>query len=110
MSDIAQLIGTMGFWRFDERNARGELSYELHTAYHRQGFMTEAAQAICRFAFTDLKLHSIEANIDPRNQASANLLERIGFKREAYFRENYFLDGKFYDSVIYCLLERDLQR
>jgi len=56
-----------------------------------------------------MKLHSIEANVNPLNEKSKKVLERVGFKKEAYFRENYLFDGKFLDSVIYSLLEKDLQ-
>jgi len=37
-------------------------------------------------------------------------LEKIGFKKEAYFRENYLFNNRFLDSVIYSLLEKDLSK
>jgi ribosomal-protein-alanine N-acetyltransferase len=61
-----------------------------------------------RFGFKEMNLHSIEANVNPLNERSQKVLERVGFKREAYFRENYLFDGKFLDSVIFSLLEKDL--
>jgi ribosomal-protein-alanine N-acetyltransferase len=51
-------------------------------------------------------LHSIEANINPDNLASANLLEKNGFKKEAHFRENFYYNGKFLDSLIYSLVRK----
>jgi ribosomal-protein-alanine N-acetyltransferase len=53
-----------------------------------------------------MKLHSVEADVNPANQPSIKLLERNNFVREAYFKENYFYDGKFLDSAIYTLLVR----
>jgi ribosomal-protein-alanine N-acetyltransferase len=63
-----------------------------------------------RFGFNEINLHSIEANVNPANERSKKVLEKIGFKREAYFRENYLFNKKFLDSIIYSLLEKDLQQ
>ena len=63
---------------------------------------------IVRFGFNEMKLHSIEANVNPENERSKKVLEKIGFKKEAYFRENYLFDNKFLDSIIYSMLEKDL--
>jgi ribosomal-protein-alanine N-acetyltransferase len=51
-----------------------------------------------------MKLHSVEANVNPGNIASASLLKKHGFVKEAYFKENYFFNGNFHDSEIYSLL------
>jgi ribosomal-protein-alanine N-acetyltransferase len=53
-----------------------------------------------------MKLHSIQANIDPNNMASAAILKKFNFEREAYFKENFFFNGKFMDSEIYSLLNK----
>ena len=66
--------------------------------------MYEALCAIIEYGFNQMKLHSIEANINPDNIASQQLLEKAGFVREAYFRENYYFGGRFIDSAIYSLL------
>ena len=55
--------------------------------------------------FTELNLHSIEANVNPENEKSERLLVKFGFKKEAYFRENFFYNGIFKDSIIYSILE-----
>jgi len=52
-----------------------------------------------------MNLHSIEANINPGNQASAMLLESTGFVKEAYFKEDYFFNGSFHDTIIYSRLK-----
>lgn len=102
-----QMIGYVAFWNITEKNLRAELGYALRPAFWRQGIAREALQAIITFGFEDLKLHSIEANVNPSNIPSIILLKKLGFVREAYFRENYLFNGKFLDSVIYSLLESD---
>ncbi len=97
-------IGNVGLWRIDKENHRGELGYMLLPEYQRKGFMTEALKAVVDYGFRVLDLHTIEAQIDPRNGASAAILDKLGFAREAYFRENYFLHGQFADTAVYSLI------
>ncbi len=99
-----KLIGNITFWRIEKEHYRAEIGYMLHTAHQGKGLMKEAMTAALDYGFNTIKLHSVEANVNPANDASIKLLERTGFVREAYFRENYFFNGKFIDSAIYSLL------
>ncbi len=100
------MIGSIGFWRLIKEHYRAETGYTLLPAYWRKGIMKEALLATIDYAFTRTAIHSIEANINPGNQASAALLESCGFVQEAYFRENFYANGKFLDSVIYSLVKK----
>ncbi len=100
----SKVIGTIGLWRFDLPNHRAEIGYTLKTNYQGKGLMSEAMRAVLEFSFHSLNFHSIEANVNPENEPSKRLLERHGFRQEAYFRENYYYNGHFLDSAIYCLL------
>lgn len=100
-----KLIGTIGFWRIEKENYRAEIGYILNPDFHRQGITQEAMQPVIDFAFNDLKLHSIEANVNPNNIASKNILLKNGFVQEAYFKENYYYNGKFLDSTIFSLVK-----
>jgi ribosomal-protein-alanine N-acetyltransferase len=102
-----KVIGYLGFWRLIRDKVRAEIGYALKPEYWNKGFMKESLIKIIEFGFNEFGLHSIEANVNPENVNSIRLLERIGFKKEAYFREDYFFQGKFLDSVIYSLLETD---
>ena len=53
-----------------------------------------------------MKLHSIEAIIAPENYASAKVLEKNGFVKEAHLKENQFYEGHFLDTVIYSILNK----
>jgi [ribosomal protein S5]-alanine N-acetyltransferase len=99
-----KLIGTIGFWRIIKPHYRAEVGYMLHPDFWNNGFMKEALQAVIDFGFNNIRLHSIEAHINPSNTASAKLLEAVGFVREAYFKEDYFFRDRFLDSAIYSLL------
>lgn len=101
------LKGVISFWRLDKENYRGETGYMLKSEVQGKGLMKEALAAVLQYGFFTMNLHSVEANINPANKASAALAERMGFVQEAYFRENYYYDGKFLDSAIYSLLVSD---
>lgn len=105
--DSGLFIGDFAFWRIDSKNLRAEIGYTLKPDFWGRGYMKEAMDAAIEFGFNKLHLHSYEANINPKNANSRKILERTGFKKEAYFRENYYFDGRFLDSEIYCLLEKD---
>jgi [ribosomal protein S5]-alanine N-acetyltransferase len=102
-----KLIGVIGFWRIKKEHYRPEIGYLLHPDYWGQGIMSEAIQAALKFAFEQMNAHTVEADINPENTASANILLRNGFKREAAFKENIFFEGVFYDSEVYSILKKE---
>jgi len=102
------LIGTIGFWRLIKEHYRAEIGYMLHPDHWRKGLMKEAIEAVIPYGFQKMKLHSIEARINPGNDASDAILRSAGFVREAYFKEDFFYNGKFLDTAIYSLLQSSL--
>ncbi len=102
-----KMIGTIGLWRLIKEHFRAEIGYMLLPEYWKKGLAKEAAVKVIEYGFVEMKLHSIEAHIHPRNTASATLLESTGFIREAYFKEDFFFNGAFEDTAIYSLLAKD---
>lgn len=109
LKDSGKFIGDLALWKLDRKNSRGEIGYTLDPAFWGKGLMKEALITVLDFGFRKLKLHSFEANINPKNEKSKRLLIQLGFVKEAYFRENYYFNGKYLDSEIYSLLEKDFQ-
>ena len=97
-------VGTIGLWRIEKENYRAELGYMLEPALQGKGIMYEALQKVVEYGFNELKLHSLEAQLDPRNTASSALLKKAGFVQEGYFKENYYHNGQFGDTAVYSLL------
>src|SRR4051812_4639391 len=62
-----------------------------------RGYMTEAMQLVLRDAFTGLKLHRLEANIQPGNAASIALARRCGFEREGFSPRYLKIGGRWCD-------------
>ena len=104
-TDPDQLIGTICFWNIRKEHYRSEIGFVLHPLYWRKGLMKEALDKVIEYGFDEMHLHSIDANVNPENEASCALLKSAGFVREGYFRENYFFNGKFTDSAMYSRLQ-----
>jgi RimJ/RimL family protein N-acetyltransferase len=73
------------------------------------GYMNEALVSLLEFGFSQLALNRLEADIDPRNTASAKSLERLGFRKEGHLRERWIVAGEVSDSGLYGLLRSDWQ-
>jgi ribosomal-protein-alanine N-acetyltransferase len=110
LKDNNEYIGNIGLFRLDAEHHRAEIGYTMFPAHWGKGLMGECLRTVIHYGFEQLNLHSIEANINPENTASAKILERHGFVREAYFKENYYWQGKFLDSAIYSLLVQDWKK
>ena len=97
-----EMIGTFCFWNVQPENRRAEIGYMLHPSHQGVGIMQETLTATMDYGFNIMKLHSVEAHVDPENTASIKLLERNGFEREGYFKENVWFNGKYSDTAVYC--------
>ena len=83
------------------------LGYYLGAQYSGQGYMTDAIQLILRHAFTKMKLHRLEANVQPENAASLALIKRAGFTREGYSRRYLRIGGRWRDHERWAILAED---
>lgn len=97
-------IGIMGLFRIEPENFRAEIGYMILREHWGKGVVTEALGPMLDYGFGVMGLHSVEAVIDPANTASARVLEKNGFSKEAHFIENEYFDGKFIDSAVFSLL------
>jgi ribosomal-protein-alanine N-acetyltransferase len=102
----SHMIGNIGIFNLQKENYRGEFGYMLHPDYWRRGIIQEAIACTVKFAFEKIKLHSLEAQINPLNIASAVVLEKNGFIKEAHFTENLFWNEEFCDTIVYGLLNK----
>lgn len=99
------VIGSCGFYLFDESFHRAETGYELSRAFWSQGIMTEAMSAIITYAFTELNLHRIEAVVDDVNERSKGLLRKLGFTHEGTLRQHFYFRDRFWDEHYFGLLK-----
>jgi RimJ/RimL family protein N-acetyltransferase len=101
------IIGSCTLFNLDRMHLRAEIGFAVGRSHWGQGLASEAVEVLIAFAFETLKLHRLEADVDPRNERSLRLLERQGFQREGYLRERYHLNGELPDAVFLGLLRRE---
>ena len=101
-----KLIGIIGHYRIRSEHFRAEIGYMLLPEYQGKGIISEAIKEVVNYGFEVMKLHSIEAIIDPENFASEKVLQKIGFLKEAHLKENEYYEGRFLDTVIYSILNQ----
>lgn len=103
-SNGRELLGTIGFHRIEPDNYRAEIGYILRPEQWNKGIMKEALVRVVDYGFLELKFHSIEGRINPENTASAQVLLKNGFVKEAYFKESFCFNGQFQDTEVYSRL------
>lgn len=80
------------------------VGYHLDKDCLHKGYMTEALQAACEYAFSELKLHRIQADIMPHNAPSVSCVKRCGFRLSGYNVKYMEIDGRYQDHEMYVLL------
>lgn len=115
------------FWLFAKddpqfRNVIGDISFNniIRSAFQscfvgykmdkdnlNKGYMTEALGGVINYAWDELKLHRIEANIMPFNIPSIELVEKIGFKKEGFSEKYLKINGKWENHLRYAILNEE---
>lgn len=83
------------------------LGYYIGAPYARQGYMTEGLRLMLSYAFKQIKLHRVEANVQPQNISSIALVKRAGFVREGYSRRYLKIAGQWRDHERWAILSED---
>lgn len=99
-----QVVGDLAIWLNDSTGRKAEMGWVFSAQAAGKGYATEAATALIDAAFTHHDLHRIEAQMDARNGASAQLCERLGMQREAHLRQNWWMKGEWTSTLVYGVL------
>lgn len=110
LAETHALVGTCTLFAFHPTNRRAEIGYALASAQWGRGYMNEALVRLVTYAFRDLDLHRLEADIDPANAASERTLLRLGFVHEGRLRERWIVGDTISDSNVYGLLRHEWLR
>ncbi|MBI4646890.1 MAG: GNAT family N-acetyltransferase [Bacteroidia bacterium] len=99
-----KLIGTVAIHTINRKHFFASLSIILDKNYWNRGISTEALGLVVKYAFEELKLNRLEAQVFVEQKASSRVFEKLGFQREARLRQNFLIEGKFEDSFLYSIL------
>ena len=80
------------------------LGYWVGEPYAGQGYMREGMRLALRFAFSELRLHRVEANIQPANRRSLALARKAGFQREGFSPRYLKIGGRWRDHERWAIL------
>ena len=86
------------------------LGYYAFAPTSGQGLMAEGLELVMRHCFRRLKLHRLEANIQPDNERSKLLVERAGFRYEGYSRRYLKIGGRWRDHERWAITREDWAR
>src|SRR5690606_3672611 len=86
----------------------GAAGYWIDSAVAGRGIMPTALALLVDHAFGPGGLHRVEVNIRPENRASRRVVEKLGFREEAYHQRYMFIDGAWRDHIGYALTVEDV--
>jgi [ribosomal protein S5]-alanine N-acetyltransferase len=97
----ARVIGKAGLYRFPE------IGFIFHPSAWGRGLASEALRPVLGRAFDAHQLEAVEADVDPRNQASLRLLARLGFRETGRRERSWLVGEQWCDSVDLRLTRAD---
>ena len=100
------MIGDIGV-NLHENLMQAEIGFTLSADHQGFGYGSEAVAGLLGYLFTGRGLHKVSAECDARNQASARLLERVGFRREGLRRSHTWIKGEWTDDLEFGILASD---
>lgn len=108
LKENGKAIGTIILSDIDQKNATGHIHIKMSKDGGRgKGYGTDAVNTMVQYAFEELRLNCIYANILSYNEASIKLFERCGFKRDGVLRQRVFKKGRFVDMLAYSKVVND---
>ena len=98
------LIGDIGAHFTADDSRQVEIGFTVAPAHQGQGFGTESVAGLLDFLLVTAQKHRVFASVDPRNELSVALLERVGMRKEAHFHESLWFKGEWVDDMVFAIL------
>lgn len=100
-------LGRVVIWQISEDINEWEIGWYFLPEFTNMGYATEAAFAMKKFAFNDLKVHRLQALCNASNIPSEKVMINIGMKKEGTLRAIRKLNNQWVDMHIYSLIDSD---
>lgn len=83
------------------------LGYYAFEPFAAQGYMSEGMRLVFRYAFDGLRLHRLQANVQPGNERSIALLRATGWREEGYAQRYLKIGGRWRDHLMFAIVAQD---
>src|SRR5258706_4868721 len=107
LKETVEMIGDLGCFINSDDARQAVIGFTIASNHWRKGYAVEAISGLLEFLFDDLDLHRVVADCDVENSGSWQTLEKLGFRREAYFVESLFFKGAYASEYHYGMLQRE---
>lgn len=94
--------------RVDTAHRMAEMGWGMAREHWGRGYMTEAADAVMRWAIAVYGLDRVHASCDAENIGSYRVMEKLGMRREGFLRQHRLLRGERRDDLVYGILANEL--
>ena len=101
--DSGELVGAIGLSN-NQTFTNGEIGYWIGEEFWGNGYATEAAKAILKFAFEEKQYHKVFARSFRSNPASGSVLQKVGMKQEGVLIDHVKKDNRYEDLVYYGII------
>ena len=81
------------------------LGYYVGHSFQGEGYMSAGLKSLVQHAFTTMGLHRLEANIQPGNVKSINMVKRCGFSFEGLSKKFLFIEGQWRDHERWSIVD-----
>jgi diamine N-acetyltransferase len=106
-NDTSETIGLIDLFDFDPRNKRAGIGIIIQNVADRsKGLGKEALGLMINYAFQQLCLHQLFANIGTKNNASLKLFATFGFQKIGVKKEWNLVHDTFHDEAIFQLINQ----
>jgi diamine N-acetyltransferase len=98
-------IGLIDLFDFDPKNNRAGIGIVIQALENRkQNIGSEALELLIRYAFYNLNIHQLYANIATQNEASVALFTKFGFQKIGVKKDWTFVNGSYKDEALFQLI------
>lgn len=107
-NETDQLMGDLAIKFINDEQV--EIGFTIDPQFQKKGVAFEAVQILMQLIFNEFKKHRIQAVIDADNMAAYHLLQKLGFRQEAYFVENVYCKGRWGSEYAFAMLRSEWER
>lgn len=104
-----KLLGDCGLFKWSREYRSCFVAFALAPDARGRGVMGETLRTVLAWGFAQMQLNRVQALVHPQNQASLQLLERLGFEQEGRLREAGYWAGRHHDLLQLSLLRREFR-